>query len=87
MNENVWNESLEFGALHLQYYSIANSLNIVSLWHISQIISKGFIISHTSEEVVKAEDEVEYIDVKEEIYRNPQVQKSAGIFFVLVDYM
>ena len=39
------------------------------------------------EEVVNEEDESEYIDVKEEIYRQPEVEKSAGIFFFLVDYI
>ena len=92
MNESVWNESLEFGAL--QYYTfyfipvfMAKALNIVSWWHISQRISKCFIISHILEEVVKEEDEAEYIDVKEEIYRQPEVEKSAGIFFLLFDYI
>ena len=36
---------------------------------------------------MKEEDEAEYIDVKEEIYRQPEVEKSAGIFFLLFDYV
>ena len=36
---------------------------------------------------MKEEDEAEYIDIKEEIYRKQEVEKSAGIFFLLVDYI